>query len=220
MRALDQCNPRPLRRLADGHHILTETFQPSFSKPASCIHSAILSTEAFGGIEGRPVVTNIFGTAHAYDPSSILSRLTGWFWVYRPRFRSGVTLGAFICPCQQDLRISFQDISDGPHRVMLCYQVIGVWQSFKNMAEVRSSAVRAAWPWITLDTVLYTFRILYTTKVSAALIESGWLNIIFKLNSWQWGWKASCVWRSNRFREWLYWRGGLCPGTLWCQREV
>lgn len=41
-----------------------------------CIHSAILSTEAFDGIEGRPVVTNIFGTAHAYDPSSILSRLT------------------------------------------------------------------------------------------------------------------------------------------------
>ena len=31
-----------------------------------CIDSAILSTEAFDGIEGRPVVTNIFGTAHAY----------------------------------------------------------------------------------------------------------------------------------------------------------
>ncbi|PYH40042.1 putative C6 finger domain protein [Aspergillus saccharolyticus JOP 1030-1] len=30
-----------------------------------CIDSAILSTEAFDGIEGRPVVTNIFGTAHA-----------------------------------------------------------------------------------------------------------------------------------------------------------
>ena len=31
-----------------------------------CIDSAILSTEVFDGIEGRPVVTNIFGTAHAY----------------------------------------------------------------------------------------------------------------------------------------------------------
>ncbi|PYH63207.1 putative C6 finger domain protein [Aspergillus vadensis CBS 113365] len=30
-----------------------------------CIDSAILSTEAFDGIKGRPVVTNIFGTAHA-----------------------------------------------------------------------------------------------------------------------------------------------------------
>lgn len=40
-----------------------------------CIHSAILSTEAFDDIEGRPVVTNIFGTAHAYDPSSIVQRL-------------------------------------------------------------------------------------------------------------------------------------------------
>ncbi|RAL15067.1 putative C6 finger domain protein [Aspergillus homomorphus CBS 101889] len=30
-----------------------------------CIDSAMLSTEAFDGIVGRPVVTNIFGTAHA-----------------------------------------------------------------------------------------------------------------------------------------------------------
>ena len=30
-----------------------------------CIESAILSTEAFDGIKGRLVVTNIFGTAHA-----------------------------------------------------------------------------------------------------------------------------------------------------------
>ncbi|KAF7139663.1 hypothetical protein CNMCM5793_007262 [Aspergillus hiratsukae] len=30
-----------------------------------CIDSAILSTEAFDGIEGRPIVTNVFGTAHA-----------------------------------------------------------------------------------------------------------------------------------------------------------
>ncbi|KAL2005527.1 hypothetical protein VTN00DRAFT_2738 [Thermoascus crustaceus] len=30
-----------------------------------CINSAILSTEAFDSIKGRPVVTNIFGTAHA-----------------------------------------------------------------------------------------------------------------------------------------------------------
>ncbi|GAB1209616.1 hypothetical protein APSETT445_008397 [Aspergillus pseudonomiae] len=30
-----------------------------------CIDSAILSTVAFDGIKGRPVVTNIFGTAHA-----------------------------------------------------------------------------------------------------------------------------------------------------------
>ncbi|KAG2411767.1 hypothetical protein HFD88_009323 [Aspergillus terreus] len=30
-----------------------------------CIESAIMSTEAFDGIEGRPIVTNIFGTAHA-----------------------------------------------------------------------------------------------------------------------------------------------------------
>ncbi|KAE8377787.1 hypothetical protein BDV26DRAFT_304778 [Aspergillus bertholletiae] len=30
-----------------------------------CIDSAMLSTVAFDGIEGRPVVTNIFGTAHA-----------------------------------------------------------------------------------------------------------------------------------------------------------
>ena len=43
----------------------------------ACIHSAILSTEAFDRIEGRPVVTNIFGTAHAYDSCSILPRLTG-----------------------------------------------------------------------------------------------------------------------------------------------
>lgn len=30
-----------------------------------CIESAIQSTEAFDCIEGRPIVTNIFGTAHA-----------------------------------------------------------------------------------------------------------------------------------------------------------
>lgn len=30
-----------------------------------CIESAILSTEAFDGIKGRLIVTNIFGTAHA-----------------------------------------------------------------------------------------------------------------------------------------------------------
>ncbi|KAF4236882.1 hypothetical protein CNMCM8980_002701 [Aspergillus fumigatiaffinis] len=30
-----------------------------------CIDSAIMSTEAFDGIKGRPIVTNIFGTAHA-----------------------------------------------------------------------------------------------------------------------------------------------------------
>ncbi|KAJ5730310.1 uncharacterized protein N7483_004818 [Penicillium malachiteum] len=30
-----------------------------------CVESAILSTEAFDGVEGRLVVTNIFGTAHA-----------------------------------------------------------------------------------------------------------------------------------------------------------
>ncbi|KAJ9319696.1 transcriptional regulator family: Fungal Specific TF [Paecilomyces variotii] len=30
-----------------------------------CIDSAIQSTEAFDGIQGRPVITNIFGTAHA-----------------------------------------------------------------------------------------------------------------------------------------------------------
>lgn len=42
-----------------------------------CIDSAILSTEVFDGIEGRPVVTNIFGTAHAYVFSVISARLTG-----------------------------------------------------------------------------------------------------------------------------------------------
>lgn len=31
-----------------------------------CIDSAMLSTVAFDGINGRPVVTNIFSTAHAY----------------------------------------------------------------------------------------------------------------------------------------------------------
>jgi hypothetical protein len=31
----------------------------------NCIDSAILSTEAFDGIKGRLIVTNIFGTAHA-----------------------------------------------------------------------------------------------------------------------------------------------------------
>lgn len=34
-----------------------------------CIESAIKSTEAFDGIEGRPILTNIFGTAHAYAKS-------------------------------------------------------------------------------------------------------------------------------------------------------
>lgn len=42
-----------------------------------CIDSAILSTEAFDGIKGRPVVTNIFGTAHAYVSSVISAKLTG-----------------------------------------------------------------------------------------------------------------------------------------------
>lgn len=31
-----------------------------------CLQSAVRSTEAFDAIKGRPVVTNIFGTAHAY----------------------------------------------------------------------------------------------------------------------------------------------------------
>ena len=34
IKALNQCNPRPLHQLIDGHHVLTETFHPSFSKPA------------------------------------------------------------------------------------------------------------------------------------------------------------------------------------------
>ncbi|KAJ5873638.1 uncharacterized protein N7473_013197 [Penicillium subrubescens] len=37
-----------------------------------CIDSAILSTEAFDGIKGRPVVTNIFGTAHARQFGNML----------------------------------------------------------------------------------------------------------------------------------------------------
>jgi hypothetical protein len=32
----------------------------------NCIISAVKSTSAFDGIAGRPIVTNIFGTAHAY----------------------------------------------------------------------------------------------------------------------------------------------------------
>ena len=42
-----------------------------------CVISAIRSTEAFDGIEGRLVVTNIFGTAHAYDSRPDLLKLTG-----------------------------------------------------------------------------------------------------------------------------------------------
>jgi hypothetical protein len=30
-----------------------------------CIDSAYNSTVAFDGVEGRPIITNIFGTAHA-----------------------------------------------------------------------------------------------------------------------------------------------------------
>lgn len=37
-----------------------------------CVESVILSTEAFDGIEDRPVVPNIFGTAHAYALLAIL----------------------------------------------------------------------------------------------------------------------------------------------------
>lgn len=36
-----------------------------------CVDSAVLSTEAFDGIEDRLVVTNIFGTAHAYVPPKL-----------------------------------------------------------------------------------------------------------------------------------------------------
>ena len=42
-----------------------------------CVISAIQSTEAFDGIKGRLVVTNIFGTAHAYDSKPDLLKLTG-----------------------------------------------------------------------------------------------------------------------------------------------
>jgi hypothetical protein len=53
---------------------------PTVSEPASsfhdleprlrracrvCVDAAIHSTTAFDGVEGRPIVTNIFGTAHA-----------------------------------------------------------------------------------------------------------------------------------------------------------
>lgn len=62
-----------------------------------CVDSAILSTQAFDGINGRPVVTNIFGTAHAYviSPSiwhivsliSLLSYLdnSAICWFFLPR---------------------------------------------------------------------------------------------------------------------------------------
>lgn len=38
-----------------------------FNACAVCIEAAMNSTVAFDGVEGRPIVTNIFGTAHAYD---------------------------------------------------------------------------------------------------------------------------------------------------------
>lgn len=40
-----------------------------------CIESAIASTKALDGIEGRPVVTNIFGTAHAYVRPAVQTRV-------------------------------------------------------------------------------------------------------------------------------------------------
>lgn len=36
-----------------------------------CVKAAIQSTIAFDGVERRPIVTNIFGTAHAYVPRSL-----------------------------------------------------------------------------------------------------------------------------------------------------
>jgi gamma-glutamyl phosphate reductase len=38
----------------------------------------MLSTVAFDGIKGRPVVTNIFGTAHAYVDSANDIHISEW----------------------------------------------------------------------------------------------------------------------------------------------
>jgi hypothetical protein len=52
-----------------------------------CVDSAVASTEAFDRVQGRPVVTNIFGTAHAYVPvdaicSSLILILDQAIWEY------------------------------------------------------------------------------------------------------------------------------------------
>ena len=57
-----------------------------------CIDSAILSTNVFDGIEGRPVVTNIFGTAHAYVSSTNFGDVD-WLRPSR-RFRNMLVLSA------------------------------------------------------------------------------------------------------------------------------
>ncbi|KAI9045240.1 inositol polyphosphate multikinase [Aspergillus affinis] len=44
---------------------LSSDMGPARTDCRVCIESAIKSTEAFDGIEGRPIITNIFGTAHA-----------------------------------------------------------------------------------------------------------------------------------------------------------
>lgn len=58
----------PARSVPSGYSGYTYRDLPTKLRRACkvCIDSAVLSTEAFDGIEGRPVVTNIFGTAHAY----------------------------------------------------------------------------------------------------------------------------------------------------------
>lgn len=48
----------------------------------TCIDSAILSTEAFDGIEDRLVVTNIFGTAHAWVDPPHTKNPTKWLAPY------------------------------------------------------------------------------------------------------------------------------------------
>ncbi|KAJ5707323.1 hypothetical protein N7488_007124 [Penicillium malachiteum] len=74
----------PLTRMPSDVGTITNSFNPDFPNGWSppdvhmrelppkllrackvCVDSAILSTEAFDGVEGRLVVTNIFGTAHA-----------------------------------------------------------------------------------------------------------------------------------------------------------
>ena len=56
-----------------------------------CIDSAILSTNVFDGIEGRPVVTNIFGTAHAYVSTNFGD--VDWLTLCR-QFRNMLVLSA------------------------------------------------------------------------------------------------------------------------------
>lgn len=71
-----------------------------------CINAAMNSTVAFDGVEGRPIVTNIFGTAHAYVACHYIFTMS-----WHTNFDSVIVNSAICLSSQQHIHLSFLPLS-------------------------------------------------------------------------------------------------------------